>query len=167
MPTKAIEIQGTLREDGTLVLDQKPNLPPGRVKVIIAPVPDYKQTDVQRGLVYYVLDDLEKARDSCETKPDYWGSQWCLAITYDRLGRHVDAETALAKLTALKGAGAAYQYATIYAQWGDRTTALKWLDTAMRLRDSGLIYLKTDPLMDPLRNEPRFQAVLRELKFRD
>jgi hypothetical protein len=27
------------------------------------------------------------------------------------------------------------------------------------------VYLKTDPLMDPLRKEPRFQAVMRELKF--
>jgi hypothetical protein len=25
--------------------------------------------------------------------------------------------------------------------------------------------LKTDPLMDPLRKEPRFQAIERELKF--
>jgi hypothetical protein len=37
----------------------------------------------------------------------------------------------------------------------------------MRLRDPGLIALKTDPLMDPLRQEPRFQAALRELKFPD
>jgi hypothetical protein len=35
----------------------------------------------------------------------------------------------------------------------------------MRLRDPGLLGLKTDPLMDPLRNEPRLQAVERELKF--
>jgi len=27
------------------------------------------------------------------------------------------------------------------------------------------VFLKTDPLMDPLRKEPRFQAVMRELKF--
>jgi hypothetical protein len=46
MSTNAIEIQGTLREDGTLLLDQKPNLPPGRVKVIVEPVPDITQTDV-------------------------------------------------------------------------------------------------------------------------
>ena len=26
-----VEVQGTLREDGTLVLDHKPELPPGRV----------------------------------------------------------------------------------------------------------------------------------------
>ena len=59
----------------------------------------------------------------------------------------------------------AYQCVTIYAQWGDRVKALEWLGTAMRVRDPGLMYLKTDLLMDPLRQEPRFQAVMRELKF--
>jgi hypothetical protein len=46
MPLNAIETQGTLREDGTLLLDQKPNLPPGRVKVTVEPVLDLTQTDV-------------------------------------------------------------------------------------------------------------------------
>src|SRR5438132_2120958 len=46
MTTPTIEIQGTLREDGTLVLDEKPNLPPGRVKVTVEPVLDLTQTDV-------------------------------------------------------------------------------------------------------------------------
>jgi hypothetical protein len=35
----------------------------------------------------------------------------------------------------------------------------------MRLRDPGLVSTKVDPLMDPLRKEPRFQAVMRELQF--
>jgi hypothetical protein len=42
----AVEVQGTLREDGTLVLDDKPNLPPGRVKVSVEPIADYKQTEI-------------------------------------------------------------------------------------------------------------------------
>lgn len=46
MNTSAVEIQGTLREDGTLVLDDKPNLQPGRVKVTVQAIPDYKQTDI-------------------------------------------------------------------------------------------------------------------------
>src|ERR1700722_9715675 len=50
MTTNAIEIHGTLREDGTLVLDDKPNLPAGRVKVTVEPVPDLTQTDVWRVL---------------------------------------------------------------------------------------------------------------------
>lgn len=46
MTADTVEIQGTLREDGTLVLDQKPNLPPGRVKVMVKSIVDYKQTDI-------------------------------------------------------------------------------------------------------------------------
>lgn len=43
-----MEIQGTLQADGTLVLDEKPNLPPGRVRVRMQPLLDYTQTDIWR-----------------------------------------------------------------------------------------------------------------------
>jgi tetratricopeptide (TPR) repeat protein len=86
-------------------------------------------------------------------------------VIYDKLGRHADAEAVLAKLRAWGGDTGAYQYATIYAQWGNRAKAVEWLETALRLRDPGLVYLKIDPLLDPLRKEPRFQAIERELKF--
>jgi TolB-like protein/Tfp pilus assembly protein PilF len=96
--------------------------------------PDFKGTYGDRGLAYYGLGDLERARASCETKPDYWESQQCLAVIYDKLGRHADAEAELAKMKAAFGNTAAYQYATIYAQWGNWAKALESLDTALRLR---------------------------------
>jgi tetratricopeptide (TPR) repeat protein len=56
--------------------------------------------------------------------------------------------------------------AVIYHRLGRHdAAALEWLEKARHLGDPGLIYLKTDPLIDPLRNEPRFQTVMRELKF--
>jgi TolB-like protein/Flp pilus assembly protein TadD len=125
----------------------------------------YKAIYGDLGFAYYGLGDLQRARASCETNPDYWLSQQCLAVIYEKLGRHADAEAVLAKLKAALGDTAAYQYATIYAQWRNPTKALDWLETALRLRDPGLELLKTDPLLDPLRQEPRFQAVMRELKF--
>ena len=127
--------------------------------------PDFKVYYAQRGMAYYGLGDLVSAQASCEIKSDYWASQQCLAIVYDKLHRHADAEVELAKFTAWGGDDGAYQNATIYAQWGNVPKALKWLETALRLRDPGLASLKTDPLLDPLRNEERFQAVMRELKF--
>jgi tetratricopeptide (TPR) repeat protein len=132
---------------------------------VISLEPDYKAAYGLRGLAYYGLGDLQGARSSCETKLDNWASQWCLAVTYDKLRRHADAEAALKKLQAAYGDGGAVEYATIYAQWGNTAKALEWLTTAMRLRNSDLVYVKTDPLLDPLRNEPRFQAIERELKF--
>jgi tetratricopeptide (TPR) repeat protein len=127
--------------------------------------PGAKAFCTYRGFAYYGLGDLENARASCETTLDYAGNQWCLAVTYDKLGRHADAERELSKLKASYGDVMAYQFAAIYAQRGDNSKALEWLETALRLRDSGLESLKTDSLMDPLRQEPRFQAVMRELKF--
>ena len=130
----------------------------------ISAQPDQQIPYALLGFSYLGLGDYEHARTTCEAKPDYWECQQCLAITYEKLGRHTEAEAALAKLDAL-GDDAAYQNAAVYAQWGNVPKALEWLDTAMRLRDSALVYLKTDPLMEPLRKEPRFQAIERELNF--
>lgn len=46
MTPNAVEIHGTLRDDGTLVLDGKPNLPAGRVKVTVEPLPNLRQTEI-------------------------------------------------------------------------------------------------------------------------
>ena len=75
----------------------------------------------------------------------------------------VDMGRVEAGLTAIRHA----IYAEVYTQWGDAAQALDWLQTAVRVRDSGLGWLKIDPLLDPLRKEPRFEAVKRELKFPD
>jgi len=132
---------------------------------VISLDPDSPRGYVMRGHAYYELGNFQGARSSCEVKPEYWASQWFLAMTYDKLGRHADAEAALAKLKSSYGDAEAYQYATIYAQWGNTAKALEWLETAMRLRDPGLSWVKTDKLLDPLRQDPRFQAVERKLKF--
>ena len=52
----------------------------------------------------------------------------------------------------------------VYTQWGNIAKALKWLETAYRVRDPGLIELKVDPLLDPLRQEPRYKAIERKLQ---
>jgi TolB-like protein/Flp pilus assembly protein TadD len=127
--------------------------------------PDLLRAYEYRGLTNYQLGDLAAARATCEARPDYWGTQWCLALVYQKLGRPADAQAAAAKIEAMQGDTAAYQYSTIYAQWGDTPKALEWLESAMRLRDPGLSLLKTDPLMDPLRKQPRYQAIERQLNF--
>jgi TolB-like protein/cytochrome c-type biogenesis protein CcmH/NrfG len=115
------------------------------------------------GWAYYALGEFENARSYCAKQPD--SDDVCLALADNKLGRHADAEAALARLRGSYGDRAAYQYVQIYAQWGNITEALRWLETALRLQDPWLDDLKTQPLLDPLRNEPRFQAVERALRF--
>jgi len=129
--------------------------------------PDASRAYAWRGLAYYGLGDFQSARSSCETKVQKSWPHYCLALVYHKLGRHGDAEAMLRKLRAEAGDVPAYQYAEIYAQWGNTAKALEWLDTAVRLQDAALSWLKRDPLLDPLRNEPRFQVIERKLKFPD
>jgi TolB-like protein/tetratricopeptide (TPR) repeat protein len=125
----------------------------------------FKRAAGFRGMAYYAGGDFPNARSSCESRPDFWASQWCLAMVYEKLGQQDDAQATLKKLQTTYGDSGAYQYAAVYAQWGNTAEALRWLATAMQLLDPGLAYVKTDPLMDPLRHEPRFQAIERELRF--
>jgi tetratricopeptide (TPR) repeat protein len=115
------------------------------------------------GTVYYLLGDFESARSFCETKPERPIYRSCLTMTYDKLGRHADAEAMLAKIRASYGDAPAWGYSLMYAQWGDTARALDWLEAAMRTRDPNLD-LK-HPLVDPLRNEARFHAIERALMF--
>jgi len=127
--------------------------------------PQASQVATRRGLAYLSLGEFELARASCATAPLDWLSYTCLAVVYRKLGRSSDAEAALSKLKADTGDDSAIQYAQIYAQWGNIPEALRWLETAYRLHDPGLADIKAEPMFDPLRAQPRFQEIERQLKF--
>jgi TolB-like protein/DNA-binding winged helix-turn-helix (wHTH) protein/Tfp pilus assembly protein PilF len=57
------------------------------------------------------------------------------------------------------------QVALVEAALGERDKALGLLEDAARRDDIALTWMKVDPVFDPLRNEPRFQALLTGLKF--
>ena len=121
---------------------------------------------VNIGISQYQLRDYEGALKSCEQEGDNSFLAMCLAIAYDKLGRHNQAEAILKKIPSSEG-DAAFLYSQIFAQWGQTNRALDSLATSMRQRAPYLEQLKTAPLFDPIRNEPRFQAIERELKFPD
>jgi TolB-like protein/tetratricopeptide (TPR) repeat protein len=119
----------------------------------------------ERGLNELMLGNLDAAKSSCDTPKRSWQGQLCMAILYDKLHQHAQAEAELAAMQAELGDGASYQYAEIYAQWGDNPKALQWLDTAYHFPDPGIGTLKVDELMNPLRKEPRFLEIERKLNF--
>jgi len=118
-----------------------------------------------RGLYLLSLGEIDAARESCETPKRGWQGMLCLAILYDKLHRHAEAESERAAMQAEFGDGASYQMAEIYAQWGDTSKALDWLERAYRLPDPGIVTLRVDALIDPLRKEPRFREIERKLSF--
>lgn len=132
----------------------------------IALNPDSPYARAFNGLNEYVQGNLKRATELCEARPSQW-SDLCLAVAYEKLGRRAEAQALLDKFKSAQGDHGAFQYAEINTQWGDLPAALDWLEKAFRLRDPGLVTLRTDPLLDPLRKEPRFRAIERALKFPD
>ena len=53
--------------------------------------------------------------------------------------------------------------AMVYTGLGDNNQAFTWLDKAYEEHCDFLVYLPTDPMADPLRNDPRFPALLERL----
>jgi TolB-like protein/Flp pilus assembly protein TadD len=118
----------------------------------------------ERGYAYLLMGEFQAALDSCTPPMDY--TQYtCRAIAYDKLGRHSDADAAIAEMIKQNGESASYQYAEIFAQRGDIPRALDWLETADRVGDTGLHYMLADSFVDSLRNEPRFKALQAKLNF--
>ncbi len=118
---------------------------------------------------YFALGQLEQARQLCEAAATPMledRRHFYLALIYHVLGRQADAEHELEQVKKLDGDGIPLVYAELYAQWGNAPDALQWLAKAERLHDSHqLNVLKTSPLLDPIRNEPQFKALLARMKF--
>lgn len=53
--------------------------------------------------------------------------------------------------------------AFIYSQLNDREGAFRWLEKAATERNWCVMYLKTDPIWDPIRSDPRFADLIRRV----
>ena len=52
-----------------------------------------------------------------------------------------------------------------YMRAGDVDKAVDWAEQAFQQRNPGVPFWGVDPLADVLRDEPRFEAIIRELGF--
>lgn len=112
-----------------------------------------------------MLGRLEEARSAYAAEPVEDFRLAGQAIVEHRLGNAGAAQAAMAKLVADHGDRVLYQQAQILAQWGDADAAIGKLKRALEVGDSGLIYARNDPLLDPLRDAPEFTNLLADLGF--
>ena len=87
------------------------------------------------------------------------------AVLAARTGDRSGATEKMARLQQLYGVTASYQYAEIHAQLGEVDAAFASLDRAWQIKDGGLLSLRVDPWIDPIRNDPRFAALMNKMNF--
>lgn len=82
------------------------------------------------------------------------------ALAWHALGDRAASDQQLARLVERYGHLLPYQAAEVHAWRGDADAAFAWLERSVELHDASLMYLRFDPLLDRLRNDPRFSALL-------
>ena len=82
-----------------------------------------------------------------------------------RSGNRAAVPQAVESAKQLYGALASYQYGQIFTQLGDKDRAFAALDDAWKIKDLGLLSLRSDAMLDPLRSHPRYAAIERKLNF--
>jgi TolB-like protein len=116
-----------------------------------------------------VLQLLEgKAEDALVTyrQVDDDGFRLCgIAMTEYTLGRAKASQQALDEAIAKHAADSAYQIAEARSWRGEKDGAFDWLEYAYSQRDGGLAEVKADPLLENLRGDPRYNALLRKLNL--
>ena len=106
------------------------------------------------------MGDYEKAIELFEKEPVNFIRLTGKAIAYNKLGRQDKAQQNLDELIEVYGEQASYQYAQIYAQWGETEKSLDALEHAWEIRDTGFVLINMDSQLDPIRDQPRFMALL-------
>jgi TolB-like protein/tetratricopeptide (TPR) repeat protein len=111
------------------------------------------------------LGRLKEAKAEFEGEPTNFFRLTGLAIVEHKLGNRAAAEKAYSQLIREMGDASVYQHAEVLAQWGRTDEAVAKLMRARAVGDSGLTYLATDPLLDPVRQHPQFSNILKELNL--
>jgi tetratricopeptide (TPR) repeat protein len=135
---------------------------------------------------------IEELKKAIEFNPkSYFGHLW-LSFAYQHKGMYKESLDVLLQLIAIIGFGdqkalieqtyaesgydAAllhviplipdpYHKATLFAFLGEREQALEWLEKAQEERSSEIGALKVDPMLDSLRSDPRFKALLERMNL--
>lgn len=90
-----------------------------------------------------------------------------LALGNGIAGRRMRAEHALSDLLALtkKQYVCPFEIACAYASLRRNNEAFSWLSRSVTERADCLIWLRAEPWLDPIRSDPRYQTLVRQLAF--
>ena len=88
-----------------------------------------------------------------------------IAMAYYALNRHKEADEALSDFIDRFQNEWSYLLAELYAFRGEKDKAFIWLKNAYEKNDGWLVFLKGDPLLKTLKNDPRYTAFLKKMNL--
>ena len=132
--------------------------------------PNFKSGNVILGLAFLQKKLYAKAIDAFSKVPPLSTDQGnsgliMLSYSYALTEDITAAKTTLEKVPNEYRIAWPYFLSYVYLSMGDTDTALTQLEYAYKLHSLGMVFLKTEPALDPIRNEPRFKALMKMMNF--
>lgn len=128
--------------------------------------PDYPFTHSAISIVYLVQGKTDSALQEIRLEPDSGWRAVYLALINFELGNKAESDKQLREFIATGAEDWAYQIAENYAWRNDADKAFYWLDRAYDQRDGGLDEILGNPLFDKIRDDPRFDVLLKKMKLK-
>jgi TolB-like protein/Flp pilus assembly protein TadD len=120
---------------------------------------------IEKGMFPEAIAEAHKAREL--SGPTNSHPMAFLGYALAKSGKQAEARAVLAEL--LKSAGeryvSPYNIALIYNGLGERDEALAWLERAYEQRDQKIVFLKVEPKWNNMRDDRRFQDLMRRVGF--
>ncbi len=117
---------------------------------------------LQKGMHAEAIAALRAALDRREQDPEIQGELGYVLAVAGQRAEALAMLDALGRLSATRYVSP-YSVALIHAGLGDRDQALVWLDKAYVERSDYMSYLTLEPMLDSLRSDPRFAALVRRV----
>lgn len=130
--------------------------------------PDYAAAQYRLGRALLAQDDLPAAAQAFAAE-SFDAARWVgEALLANRLGQLDQSDAALAQLEQRYGNAAAGNLAQVYAHRGAHDQAFDWLEREFATSGAGaFVEYRWDPLFDPLREDPRWQALMTRVGLDD
>jgi TolB-like protein/Tfp pilus assembly protein PilF len=131
--------------------------------------PAFNHAHWSLGKAFEMKGDLEPAMKEYQKARELSDDPWIvglLAHAYAASGNKIEAQKYLKQLqeTAKERYVEAQTFALVYLGLGNKDEALRWLEQAYQGRAGReVFFMKSEPLFDPLRGDPRFQAVVKKV----
>jgi tetratricopeptide (TPR) repeat protein len=120
------------------------------------------------GMAYAMKGQFAEAISACEKSVQVDDSPMLLsglAYTYAIAGKRREAEQTVQKLegVAKKRYVCSYEIALVYIALGQKDLAFRWFQKSLDDRSDCLVWLKVDPRLDAVREDRRFQELMKQV----
>ena len=127
--------------------------------------PQFQRAHLYLGRSYLLMGKPEMALKEMQKENFEVFRIFGMAIAYYAANRHKEADEALRDFSDRFQNEWSYLLAELYAFRGEKDKAFIWLNNAYEKNDGWLVFLKGDPLLKTLKNDPRYTAFLKKMNL--